>query len=295
MKKVFPFLALAAFVAMLVWNQSFEHAHDPFRHTWNTWELDFGAKQVDLHSIPAFASLGITNGVLMLFVVALALVGVGVAAGGEAKRALAEGRTPRGLGHLIEVFVEFIRNEIVKPQMPHHYRKGFFNAYFCTLFFFIVACNLIGLVPAPFGHNPTGMFILNAALAFGCTFLVIIGSGFYEHGAKWIWTGFVPHGVPLWIAPLIWVIEIVGLVVKPFSLTIRLTANMTAGHIILAVLMGLLMTAVNSIGVAALVRVPSGFGYLAISGFEIGIAFIQAYIFTMLSAVFVGMSLSHEH
>jgi len=115
-----------------------------------------------------------------------------------------------------------------------------------------------------------GLFILNAALAFGCTFLVIFFSGFYEHGPKWIWTGFVPHGVPLWLAPLIWVIEFFGTLVKPFSLTVRLTANMTAGHIILAVLMGFLTIELSQLGASALGVYPaSAFGYLAITAFEI--------------------------
>jgi F-type H+-transporting ATPase subunit a len=126
------------------------------------------------------------------------------------------------------------------------------------------------------------------------TFLVIVGSGFAEHGPKWIWTGFVPHGVPLFIAPLIWVIEVVGLVIKPFSLTIRLTANMTAGHIILAVLGGFMLLMGASVG-ASIGAGASALGYLAITAFEIAIAFIQAYIFTLLSAVFIGASLSHEH
>jgi len=231
----------------------------------------------------------------MMFVVALVLLFVGIKAGNEAKRALAEGRAPRGIGHGVEVFVEFIRNEIVKPQMPHHFGRGLFNAYFCTLFFFILFCNLIGLAPAPFGHTPTGTFMLNAGLAVGCSFFLIVGAGIAEKGFFGFWKGLGPHGVPLFLWPLLFVIEIVGLLIKPFSLTIRLTANMTAGHIILAVLMGFLTLQVDSFAVAALVRTASGFGFFAITAFEIAIAFIQAYIFTMLSAVFVGMSLSHDH
>ena len=272
-------------------------AGDPFEHTWNTWLVDFIGVQTDLrHVHPIFEKLGISNAVLMMLVVAVVLLVVGIKSGNEAKRALAEGRAPRGIGHLVEVFVAFIRDEIVKPQMPHHYAKGFFNAYFCTLFFFILGCNLIGLVPAPFGHTPTGVFLLNSALAFGTALFVIIGAGLAEHGPKWLWTGFVPHGVPGWLSPLIWVIEVVGTVVKPFSLTIRLTANMTAGHIILAVLMGFLTLKFADLGGAAFGVYPaSALGYLAISAFEIAIAFIQAYIFTSLSAVFVGMSVSHAH
>jgi F-type H+-transporting ATPase subunit a len=270
-----------------------EHG-DPYKHTWNTWEIDLIWKRLDLRHFEICQKLGITNVVVMMFVVALLLMFVGVKAGNEAKRALAEGRAPRGLGHVVEVLVEFVRGQIVKPQMPHHYEKPFFNAYFCTLFFFVLFNNLIGLAPPPFGHTPTGTFALNVGLAFGWTWLTIIVAGFAEHGPMWWWKGFVPHGVPWWLSPLIWAIEVVGLVIKPFSLTIRLTANMTAGHIILAVLGGFLLAMGASVG-ASIGAGASAFGYLAISAFEIAIAFIQAYIFTLLSAVFVGMSVSHEH
>jgi F-type H+-transporting ATPase subunit a len=270
-----------------------EHA-DPFMHTWNTWEIDLGFWKLDLRHFEICEKLGITNVVVMMIVVALLLVVVGVKAGAEAQRALAEGRAPRGIGHVVEVVVDFIRGQVVKPQMPHHFEKPFFNAYFCTLFFFILFNNLIGLVPPPFGHTPTGTFMLNVGLAFGWTWLLILGSGLAEHGPKWLWTGFVPHGVPWWLTPLIWAIEVVGVVIKPFSLTIRLTANMTAGHIILAVLGGFLLLMAHGVG-ASIGAGASAFGYLAITAFEIAIAFIQAYIFTMLSAVFVGMSVSHEH
>jgi len=267
---------------------------DPFEHTWNTWDLDFVFGHFDLHSVPLFRTLGITNIVVMMWVVALLLLAIGLKAGGEARRALAEGRAPRGIGHVVEVFVDFIRTAIMKPQMPHHFDKGFLTAFFCTVFFFVLFNNLIGLLPSPFGHTPTGLFWLNAVLAFGGTFVVMIVAGMMEHGPKWIWTGFVPHGVPIYIAPVIWLIEVFGFFIKSFALTIRLTANMTAGHIILAVLMGFLVGELT-LGQKLLVWPPSAFGYLAISAFEIAIAFIQAYIFTTLSAVFVGMSLSHEH
>jgi F-type H+-transporting ATPase subunit a len=279
---VSPFLLLAE-----------EHA-DPFQHTWNTWELNFIWKKVDLRQFEICEKLGITNIVVMMFVVALLLVFIGIKAGAEAKRALAEGRAPRGIGHVVEVLVEFVRGQIVKPQMPHHFEKPFINAYFCTLFFFVLGSNLIGLVPPPFGHTPTGSFMLNVGLAFGWTFVMIVGTGFSEHGPMWWWKGFVPHGVPWWLTPLIWGIEVVGVFIKPFALTIRLTANMTAGHIILAVLAGFLLLMGQSVG-ASIGAGASAFGYLAITAFEIAIAFIQAYIFTLLSSVFVGMSLSHEH
>jgi F-type H+-transporting ATPase subunit a len=179
--------------------------------------------------------------------------------------------------------------------MPHHYRSPYFIALFSTLFFFILSCNLFGLLPQPFGRTATGTPWVNAGLAFGITFCVgILGAGIWEKGPLHFFTGLVPHGVPKPLWPLLFVIELVGLVVKPFALTIRLTANMTAGHIILAVLGGFLTMAISSVGAAVAVG-ASAFGYFAITVFEIAIAFIQAYIFTILSSVFVGQSLSHEH
>ena len=269
-------------------------AGDPFEHTWNTWHIHFYRWDLDLRAIPGFEMLGITNFVVVMAVVALLLVLVGRKIGKEAAKASTEGRMPRTLTHLFEVFVQFIRDDMMAPNMPHHFRKPFLISVFCTFFFFILACNLIGLLPQPFGSTATGSPWVSGALAFGVTLFMIFGAGIYEHGAP----GYVAHlapPAPGWIRwPLLLPIEFIGQFVKPFALMIRLAANMTAGHIILAVLAGFL-TLPMGWGTAIMVRGASGFGLFAITAFEIAIAFIQAYIFTILSIVFVGASLSHEH
>lgn len=278
-------------------------ADDPFQHTWNSWTLHFYAWSVDLHEIEICRKLGITNFVVAMLTVFVVLVVMGMRVGAEARRAAAENRSPRGLAGVFETVVQFIRDEMLRPNMPHHYRKPGFIALFSTFFFFILACNLIGLLPQPFGHTPTGTPWVTGALAFGGTFVIgILGCGSWEKGHGNPVTGFpkflvglVPHGVPFFVWPLLFVIEVVGIVVKPVALTIRLWANMTAGHIILAVLSGFLGMAFHSIGVAIAVKGASALGFFAITGFEIAIAFIQAYIFTVLSSVFVGAALSHEH
>lgn len=270
-------------------------AGDPFKHTWNTWEIHFYNWTLDLHSIEICRKLGITNFVAAMLVVAVLLVVLGIKVGGEARRAAAEGRAPRGIAAAFETVVQFIRDEMLRPNMPHHYRSPYFIALFSTFFFFILFCNLIGLLPQPFGHTPTGTPWVTGALAFGGTFVIgILGAGHWEKKLHFF-PSLVPHGVPWWVWPLLFAIEVVGIVVKPVALTIRLWANMTAGHIILAVLSGFLGMAFHSFAVAAAVKGASAFGYLAITGFEIAIAFIQAYIFTVLSSVFVGAALSHEH
>ncbi len=269
-------------------------ADSPYEHTWNSWTLHFYNWDIDLRAVPGFHDLGVSKFVLMMLSAAVALLVLGMWAGAEARRAHAEGRIPRGPAHVVEVFVQYIRDDMMAPNMPHHHRKPFLIAVFCTNFFFILFCNLIGLLPQPFGATATGSPWVTGALAFGGTLMLIFGAGIYEHGVL----GYVAHLAPPSPFPVRWFvllpIEFIGQFVKPFALMIRLAANMTAGHIILAVLGGFLTLSMGW-GTAVMVKGASAFGFFAITGFEIAIAFIQAYIFTTLSIVFVGASLSHEH
>ena len=194
----------------------------------------------------------------------------------------------------MEVFVQFFRDQVIKGALPHHWKSTFLNSIFLTFFFLILFCNLLGLLPPPFGHTATGSPWVTGALAFFGTFAFILVLGMIEKGVVKFWLGLVPPGVPWWLWPMLFLIEVVGVVVKPFALMVRLAANMTAGHIILAVLIGFLTASMSAMS-AALVLPASAAGFAAITLFEIGIAFIQAYIYTHLSAVFVGLALSHDH
>ena len=270
-------------------------AGGPFEHTWNSWSLHLYKWEIHLDQIEIFHKLGITNFVVMMFAAAAVVLLIGFKAGSEARRAQAEGRVPRGLAHVVEVVVQFIRDDMMRPNIPHHYKAPFLIAFFCTLFFFILACNLVGLLPQPFGHTATGTPWVSGALSFGATLILIFGAGFYEHGFLGYFAHLAPPA-PWWVRwPLLLPIEIVGNLVKPFALMIRLAANMTAGHIILAVLAGFLTLGGLGVGSMIAVKGASAFGFFAITGFEIAIGLIQAYIFTILSIVFVGASLSHEH
>jgi F-type H+-transporting ATPase subunit a len=269
-------------------------AGDPFEHTWNSWHLHLYFWDLDLRAIPGFEALGISNFVVMMLSAALLLLFIGSRVGRESKRAVEGGRMPRGFAHVMEVLVQYVRDDMMKPAMPHHYKDGFLISVFCTYFFFILFCNLLGLLPQPFGFTATGSPWVTGSLAFLGTLVLMFYFGIKEHGLP----GFLAHlapPAPAWIRwPLLFPVEFMGLFVKPFALMIRLAANMTAGHIILAVLMGFLTTALSAV-VAVLVYPASAAGFLAITVFEIVIAFIQAYIFTMLSAVFVGQLVAHEH
>lgn len=269
-------------------------AGDPFQHTWNTWGIEFYRWVIHLNAIPFCERLGITNAVVMMLVVACVLAFVGLRGAAECTRAAAEGRAPRGLGAVVEQAVLFIRDGVLKPTMPHHNRSPYFISLFATIFCFILLCNVLGLLPQPFGRTATGSPFVNFGIAFGVTYCIgIWGAGFYEHGV-----GFLAHIAPHAPFPvrwfILWPIEFLGLLVKPVALTIRLTANMTAGHIILAVLMSFVLGIGQSVG-QSIGGVASAAGFFAITAFELAIAFIQAYIFTVLSSVFVGASLSHDH
>jgi F-type H+-transporting ATPase subunit a len=267
---------------------------DPYKHTWDGWTLHFYGFELDLSQFAILHSLGVTKAVVMMLCGALILCTIGIIAGNAAKRAQAAGTTSKGFGAVIEVLIAWVRNDLVKPAMPHHYKRPWFVATFCTFFLLILTWNLLGLLPQPFGFTATGGGIwVTGALAFGGTFLISVGAGIAEHGPLGIIAHLAPPS-PWWVRwPLLLPIETIGVAVKSVSLTLRLAANMTAGHIILAVLVGFLE---HEFSASMLLVWPAAAGgVLAITVFEIVIAFIQAYIFTALSCVFVGQMVSHEH
>ena len=197
-------------------------------------------------------------------------------------------RVPRGFRNFIEVVAKFLRDDVIYPNMGvDNGRK--FTPYLLTLFLFILIMNLLGMVP--FGAAATSNLYVTGALAV-CTFACMVVGGMLAQGPIRFWVNLVPHGVPTVVWPLLFLIELIGLVVKPFALMVRLCANMTAGHIVIFSLMSFIFTfsavwyLIAPVSVAAIVL----FGLL-----ELLVALIQAYVFTMLSAVFIGMSLSPEH
>ncbi len=195
------------------------------------------------------------------------------------------GLVPTGPANAIEAFVVYIRDEIVRPNLGH--AGDAYLPYFLTLFFFILLCNLLGLVP--YGATATGNISVTASLAL-CTFFMINFSGVRELGFGHYLQTFIPHGIPFWLVPLMFVIEVLGLFTKSFALCIRLFANMIAGHIVILGFISLIFI-FKSIWVAPLsVAAAVGLGML-----ELFVAFLQAYVFTLLTAVFVGGSVNPQH
>ena len=193
---------------------------------------------------------------------------------------------PKGIQSFLEPAVLFVRDDIAIPNIGEHkYEK--YMPYLLSVFFFILINNLMGLIPfpPPFGANVTGNIALTFVLAC-CTFIITQFSG-----NKTYWKHiFAAPGVPVWLLPVMIPVEIIGLFSKPFALMIRLFANITAGHIIVLSLLCLIFI-FDSLAIAPI----SIFFVIFMDCLELLVAFLQAYIFTLLSALFISMALPEEH
>ena len=199
-----------------------------------------------------------------------------------------EGKAPRGLQGLIEILVLHVKDDIVGPILGHHTNR--FLPYLLTLFFFIFFCNILGLIPFfPAGANITGNIAVTAILAL-ITFFITNLNGNKHYWKDVFWT----PGVPSWlkIFPLMPIVELVGVFTKPIVLMIRLFANMTAGHIVILGFVVIIFILSNSLGmvVGGAVSVVSVIFAVFISLLECLVAYIQAFVFTMLSALYISMA-----
>lgn len=187
--------------------------------------------------------------------------------------------------NFVEAIVVFIREDIFQNYLGEEGKR--FEPYLLTAFFFILLCNLLGLVPG--AASATGNIAVTGALAV-LTFLVVQISGIRQHGLIGYFKGLVPGGLPILLWPMMFVVELLGLLTKHFSLAIRLFANMTAGHVVIFALLGIIFMFKNLV-VAPLPLL----GAVAISMLEVLVAVLQAYIFTLLSAVFIGAAVHQKH
>ncbi len=225
----------------------------------------------------------ITKWVLMLWIAFFIMMLVFIPLGRKIKKAKS-GSKSRWV-NMWEALIGFVHDEVVEPNFDHKYIKTAMP-YFLTVFFYILFCNFAGLVPG--ASTATGNLGVTLGLAiFTLFFMIFIGT--VKQGPLWIFKGIVPHGIPFVMYFLLWPIEIAGLIIKPFALTVRLFANMTAGHIVIIIFIYLVMMFQN-----LWVGIGSVTGSLMIYLLELLVAFIQAYIFTTLSAMFIGQSM-HAH
>ena len=266
-------------------------------------------------------NMSVTKHVLMLWVVTILLacaVIIPVRRYMQKEKAI-----PSGWMNALELIVKFFRDSIIKPNIGSKYSETW-APLILTLFFFILFANGIGLlpffdilgavnrfafhIPASDNHNfinsllhggvtATGNFNVTAGLAV-ITFFAIIIAGTRAHGFIHHWKNLVPTGLPWPVYIILIPIEIIGMFVRPFALTMRLAANMTGGHIaVLAILsfMAIFAEMFNSTAIGlslALFSIPMA---IAISGLEIIVVLVQAYVFTLLSAVYIGMAINVHH
>jgi F-type H+-transporting ATPase subunit a len=227
--------------------------------------------------------ISITRDIFIIWVVSVILIVLSILAARGYKKSI----IPKGIANIFEIIIEFVRDEIVKPSIGKGYEP--FLPYLLTLFFFVLFCNIFGLIPAPNLVVPTGNIAVTAALA-GISFIAIQFSGIRSYGFVNYFKGLVPKGMPGLILIIIIPLELLGLFTKPFALCIRLFANMVAGHIVIFSLLGLIFI-MHTIYVS-----PVAVGFtLFIELLELLVALIQAYIFVMLTSLFIGMAKHMEH
>lgn len=221
--------------------------------------------------------LSITKSVLMIIVTGLLMLLIFGSMARNYKKSL----VPSGIGKILEPVILFVRDEIAKPNIGPNYKK--YMSYLLTVFFFILLLNIFGLMP--FGINVTG----NIAITFALALITFFITQFTANKTYWQHIFWMP-GLPWPMKIIMMPIEVLGIFIKPFALLIRLFANMSAGHIIVMSLIALIFYFKNIIA-----GVAFPFLTFVIYLLEVLVAFLQAYIFTMLSAVYFGMANEEHH
>lgn len=269
-----------------------EHGFDIMHHIQDSSEIEtpFGAIHLPEPGSWMVGPIDMTptKHVVFMLLAAVIVLALFLATAAAARR---RGPAAPRKGHnVMEALVLFLRDQVVMPNIGHGGER--FAPFVITLFFFILVCNLLGLVP--WGATATGNISVTAALAL-MTFVVVEVAGMRALGAKgYLGTiVYIPHGLPKWMVPLMAVImtpvELLGKLTKPFALAIRLFANMTAGHVLLLAIIGLIFVFGNyAIAVAPVLMA------VALTFLEIFVAFLQAYIFALLTSVFIGL-IRHAH
>jgi len=226
---------------------------------------------------------------LVFFLLAMALV---ILLAQIAVRSYRGGKIPRGLGAALEGLVLFIRDEIAEPNIGHGDGRKF-TPLLCSFFSFILVAALLGLMP--FAATSTGNLAVTMGLAL-VSFAAQQYAGVSKYGIAGHFHNLIPPGLPAWLLPIMIPVEILSMFTKPFALMIRLFANMLAGHMVITTLLLLisLMGQISWLGGVAMAPVSILLS-LFIMLLEVLVAFIQAYIFTLLSAIFIGMYAHPAH
>lgn len=236
---------------------------------------------VDEAASAKLVDISITKNVAAMFIAIAVILIIFISVAGAYKKRT--GKAPKGLQSFVEPIIIFVRDDIAKPNIGHKYAK--FMPYLLTVFFFIWINNLLGLIPIfPGGANVTGNIALTFVLSLFTMIVVNI------NGNKYYWKHIFLPDVPWWLYPIMIPVELIGIISKPFALMIRLFANITAGHIIVLSLICLIFI----FETLAIAPVSVAF-VLFMDVLELLVAFLQAFIFTLLTALFIGMAVEEHH
>jgi F-type H+-transporting ATPase subunit a len=271
-------------------------------HTADAWEIELWPfkpiplpRWPDIHVGGLTLNLSPTKHVVYLILTAILVFATMFLAGRALERQRAHERAPKGFANAIEGLVLFVRNDIAIANIGHDGAK--FAPYILSLFFFILYANCFGLIP--YGSTVTGNLAVTGALALTVFFTVEI-AGFLKLGAKGYLGTIFPHvpglhgiggvAMSIFMAP----IEILGKLVKPFALSVRLFGNMTAGHFVILSMFGIIALFWHLTGWNYAIGAATTGLVVGIMLLELFVAFLQAYVFALLSSVFIGL-MQHEH
>jgi F-type H+-transporting ATPase subunit a len=270
------------------------HVENPLSHVidHDTIELPWITPPYELRiHLPSYGEFQITRFMVMELLVAALMLLLLI----PVVRHIARTHVSRGwFVNMFETLLLFIRDEVARPSIGGHGADRFLP-YLWTAFFFVLFANLLGMIPG--GASATGNVNVTAALAL-MTLFMVVRAGMQERGFVGFWVGLVPHmDVPWWLKHFMWglmfFIEVAGLLIRHTVLAVRLFANMFAGHVVVAVLLGFILMA-EAWWSFLLVMPTSIAGVVLLSLLELLVAVLQAYIFTFLSAMFIGLSV-HPH
>jgi len=259
---------------------------------WQEWACEYTFATHNVTIAGHTFDMGLTKHIFFMILAAIILCIVLIWTARSHVRSTEQVGRPKGFAAGLEAVILYLRNEIYIPVLGGHGGERYVP-FVLTLFFFILVCNLFGLIP--YGSTPTGNIAVTATLAI-ITFIVIEAAGIKALGPAYMGTiVYWPKGHPMMklMTIIMTPVEIVGKFTKPFALTIRLFANMIAGHVIILALIGLIFMMVGWMvfALAPLAVVMA----LFIMGLEIMVAFIQAFIFSLLAAVFIGQIRAAHH
>jgi len=277
-------------------SSKFHHAHDPYKGFLISDSEEFDGKIVEFDSngneMGRPIDLSITKTIAEAIISLILLIIILVSAARKAKQST--GKAPTGLQNLLEPIIIFIRDEVAKPAIGEtKYQK--FMPYLLSVFFFILLNNFIGLIPfPPFGANVTGNIAVTMVLALFTLGITTI------NGNKHYWKEIYNPDVPWWLKfpiPLMPIIELSGVITKPFVLMVRLFANILAGHMVVSVFISLIFIFASLMGpVAGFAISPVSIAFsVFILLLDVLVSFIQAYVFTLLSAIYFGMATEEHH